>query len=581
MRGARTIETGGAARMLGSLASPMARARFRGPRSRREARGTPGERRARRRLRAGACALAALWCAAAPARAEEGPRKLRHLLRYVSADYRHAVRDGQVQSRAEYEEQLLLLSDAQRLSAALPREAEAVKASVARVRGLVERKEAEREVVRAVAAAEAMVVGAFRLRDQPASEPDLARGAALFGEHCATCHGAAGRGDTARARSLSPPPPDFHDPALGEGLSPLRVASAVELGIEGTSMVPFTFLSGQDRWDLAFFVTGLRHAGQPHTDRVPSFSLAELSGATDGELLDHLYSAGAEEQDLAPMLAVLRTDPRAPRPGGLRGARAAWDEARLLWTWGDTAPARGALLHGIHEAIALARGRLATSAPEVASSVEQRAVLALAAASDGSPKEGFATAMSALLVEATRAELAATAGAQRGIFARAVTGAWAFLLGCGPGWLAVAAASARGALPRIRRGLSAAALVVTLVWAVPLFAVAASGVGLLFAASAGAGATAMLSVVAALASRSARVRRTGAALVLAGAAAVAAGQCVHAGQLAGVLPAHAVGSDLVLFPLANGTWETICLQVAFFVGGLAALLPRRGGPSAG
>jgi hypothetical protein len=46
-------------------------------------------------------------------------------------------------------------------------------------------------------------------------------------------------------------------------------------------------------------------------------------------------------------------------------------------------------------------------------------------------------------------------------------------------------------------------------------------------------------------------------------AAVLAGHALHTGQLAGVLPAHALGADLVFFPLANPTGEATCMQVTF------------------
>ena len=284
-----------------------------------------------------ACALAALVALAAltghprPALAtDQAPRKLRHLLRYVAADYRYAVQAGQVTSRAEHDEQLLLLADAHSLASRLPREPVAVASSVAAARALVAEKAPERDVVTALRAAEALVVGAYRLEDAPSAPPDPARGLAVFNEHCASCHGPSGRADTARARSLSPPPPDLHDPSIGDGMSPFRAASAIELGIDGTSMIPFTFLTADDRWSVAFFVARLRHEGTPRSPVPPSISRPELATSTDGELLDHLFAAGAPQGDLAPMLAALRLGP-SRAPGPLEEARIAWDDARRSW----------------------------------------------------------------------------------------------------------------------------------------------------------------------------------------------------------------------------------------------------------
>lgn len=562
-------------------------------------------------VRALACGLAwalALLAGARPASANDGARKLRHLLRYVAADYRHAVRDGEVASRAEYEEQILLLSDAQKLATSLPGETETLRAAVAHVRALVESKAAEREVVRATSAADALVVGAYRLRDLPASPPDEARGQALYREHCATCHGPTGRGDTARARSLSPPPPDYHDEALGEGMSPLRVSGSVEIGIEGTAMVPFTFLSEQDRWDLGFFVVGLRHAGAPRSAMRPSLSLPELSVLTDGELLDHLYAAGTAEADLAASLAALRSGPLTFHTP-LAEARAAWSEARLQRVWGGERHSKYSLLKGHHEGFERARGALGLSAPEAVADVEQRAVHALSALEAGAPRESVDKALSVLLVAATRAELRASATARTGAFPRALNAAWAFLTGCGAAWLAAAAARARAVGPGPRTALLVTAALLTVLWGAPFLATAA-GRGRLVAVSLAAGALALLSVMTAAARESAAgaartseggapgsdpppaarggrspapgaspLRRHGPSLVLAVAAAVLAGQCVHAGQLAGVLPAHSMSGDLVLFPLVNTTWEAACSQVALLLAGLLAVglrsRPRR------
>ena len=515
---------------------------------------------ARAFVRVLACALGLLACAARAAHAgDEAPRKLRHLLRYVAADYRYAVRDGQVTSRAEYDEQLLLLTDAQKLASTL-REVHGLTPAVARARDLVSKKSPERDVVAAVGAVEALLVGAFRLQDRPAAPPDPERGAALFREHCATCHGATGRGDTARGRSLTPPPPDLHEPQLGDAMSPLRVIGAVEFGVDGTSMIPFTFLSEQDRWDLAFVAVGLRHAGKPRASFVPALSLPELARATDGELLDHLYAAG--ERDLGPTLAALRTGAR--RAGALADARAAWDEARLQWTWGDAGLARAALLRGIHHGLEPARGPRALAAPEATLDVDQRAIIALSAVSSGA----FPTAISDLLLDTTRADRRASVTARRGHFARAIAAAWSFVVACGSVGLAAAAAHTRGVASSLQRGLLAAALLAVALWAAASSA-AVSGRGRLLAVAVLLGAAALLSAAAA-AARGAR-HATTATVVLSFAAAVTAGQCVHAGQLAGVFPAHAWGADVVVFPLANATFEACAAQAALLLAGLAAV----------
>lgn len=550
-----------------------------------------------------ACALSALVAGPRPALAsDQAPRKLRHLLRYVAADYRYAVQAGQITSRAEHDEQLLLLADAQSLASRLPRESAAVASSVAAARALVGEKAPERDVVAAVRAAEALVVGAYRLEDAPRAAPDPVRGLNVFNEHCASCHGPSGHADTARARSLSPPPPDLHDPSVGDGMSPFRAASAIEQGVDGTSMIPFTFLSEDDRWNVAFVVASLRHAERPRSARAPTISLPELATSTDGELLDHLFAAGASQGDLAPMLSALRHLPRTDTTP-LEQARIAWDEARRTWTWRDVPLARRALLRGIHEGFEPARGGLVFLAPDAVSDVEQRAVLALSALSsppDAAANQAFPEAIAELLVDTTRADLlaarVAVGGGPRATFTRALATAWAFLVECGAPLLTAAAAFSaaprsapsgrRGSSPRLRTIstipgalVAIAALGVTLWITSATLPSAVSGAWRLLVTSFLALAAAPLALLAcsprtASPSRPAPLSLT-ARLVLTAAAAVLAGRSIHTAQLAGLLPAHALFHEPVLFPLAGPTWEAISAQAAFLVAGLLLLARHR------
>ena len=54
------------------------------------------------------------------------------------------------------------------------------------------------------------LLAAYPVPLAPAKAPDLARGAALYAENCASCHGTTGHGDGDAARGLNPPPIVFH-----------------------------------------------------------------------------------------------------------------------------------------------------------------------------------------------------------------------------------------------------------------------------------------------------------------------------------------------------------------------------------
>ncbi len=92
----------------------------------------------------------------------------------------------------------------------------------------------------------------------PVSEPDLARGRAVYAEACAGCHGAAGHPDPRVTRDMETPPPDLHDPGAMNGLSPFRVYNAVSFGVRGTAMPEFPTLSQDDRWAVAFYTMAVR-----------------------------------------------------------------------------------------------------------------------------------------------------------------------------------------------------------------------------------------------------------------------------------------------------------------------------------
>jgi mono/diheme cytochrome c family protein len=94
---------------------------------------------------------------------------------------------------------------------------------------------------------------------EPAIDDTMrARGAALFAEHCATCHGAHGDGAGPTAKQLAHPPANFtigtfelrtteHE-ALPADVDMFRTISR---GVHGTAMPPWFALPERDRWALA------------------------------------------------------------------------------------------------------------------------------------------------------------------------------------------------------------------------------------------------------------------------------------------------------------------------------------------
>ena len=83
------------------------------------------------------------------------------------------------------------------------------------------------------------LLAAYPVPLAPAAVPDLARGARLYAEHCASCHGATGAADTAMARQLDPPPIAFTDRGRARERSLFALYQVIEQGLEGTAMQSF------------------------------------------------------------------------------------------------------------------------------------------------------------------------------------------------------------------------------------------------------------------------------------------------------------------------------------------------------
>jgi high-affinity iron transporter len=103
----------------------------------------------------------------------------------------------------------------------------------------------------------------------PTRPPSLARGAQVYGEQCAECHGEAGRGDGPKAgRVEGPPPSDLADSTVMGGTPPVDVFRRITIGVPGTAMPEFEeALSPEDRWAVTAYVltlsggSGLVHVG--------------------------------------------------------------------------------------------------------------------------------------------------------------------------------------------------------------------------------------------------------------------------------------------------------------------------------
>ncbi len=280
-----------------------------------------------------ACLLAAAFMLlAAPARADDAANRLVALLDYVGGDYKNAVQDGKVVSDSEYTEMKEFSARMVELAAQLNGADKAQFApGIKAVADAVERKASADDVARAARAAKDQLIAKYGIATAPRRLPTLAAGRTLYKDNCAQCHGETGRGDGPGRASMNPkepPPANFTDAELMEGLSPFKAFNVASFGVEGTAMPSFAAIADEQRWQAAFYIMSLRFSAADASDGaalahranlpVELTRLETLSTSTDGELAEKLKPLLPHDGDARKVLAYLRRgvleNPQGPSP---------------------------------------------------------------------------------------------------------------------------------------------------------------------------------------------------------------------------------------------------------------------------
>ncbi|MFA6230583.1 MAG: cytochrome c/FTR1 family iron permease [Rhodanobacter sp.] len=184
------------------------------------------------------------------------------MLDYLATDYAGAVKDGAVTSPSEYAEMQEFAGTARQRLRSLPRDngsATLLTQADALIDAIDARKPAP-EVARMAHALGDALLQNYPVTTAPTQAPDLARGAMLYQQSCAACHGASGHGDGPAGRQLDPPPIDFTDQSRADQRSALSLYEVISQGVKGTAMTSYAMqLSTQDRWALAYYVGSLAY----------------------------------------------------------------------------------------------------------------------------------------------------------------------------------------------------------------------------------------------------------------------------------------------------------------------------------
>ncbi|WP_332771292.1 cytochrome c/FTR1 family iron permease [Pseudomonas sp. ESBL1] len=219
--------------------------------------------------------------------------KALHLLDYIGADYPPTVHDGKVMDAGEYREQQEFSAVLAEVLKALPDNPErnGLEQGVQALRQAIDQRQEGAVVAKQARQLGARLAVAYEVSQAPIITPDPARGASLYAQNCAICHGDTGAGDGPAGLGLEPPPANLRSVARLDQLSLFDLYNTLALGIEGTEMPSFADqLDERQRWDVAAYVASLT-ADPQAAKGDKTWNLADLARQTPAEVA---ASEGAE-----------------------------------------------------------------------------------------------------------------------------------------------------------------------------------------------------------------------------------------------------------------------------------------------
>ncbi len=288
-----------------------------------------------------------LVAVAAPAQAATPTQEVQtswRLLDYVAVDYREAVTSGEIVNPAEYQEMVEFSATVSAKLAALPDHPAKsdLLAGAKSLESAIAGKSDPAIISRQAKALAGQLLAAYPVPLAPSRAPDVQRGAALYAENCASCHGGKGEGPTGAFAKLDPPPIAFADRERARERSVFGLYQVITQGLEETAMQSYAALSEEDRWALAFHAGSLAYGDAAEGERIwrsdPAVravvpDLAALVALTPAELESKL---GADRA--AAVVAYLRSTPQAAvmgEGGSLQLARTRLRESMDAYADGD------------------------------------------------------------------------------------------------------------------------------------------------------------------------------------------------------------------------------------------------------
>lgn len=274
-------------------------------------------------------------------------RQVWKLLDYLAVDYPGAVTDGKIVSDAEFAEMKEFSDTALTRLKGLPaREGQQDLIKQAQdLQSAIVALGAPADIARLAHGVADGLLAVYPVPLAPTKTPDLARGQALYMEHCASCHGLQGRGDGEAGKGLEPAPIAFTDHERARERSLFSLYEVITQGLADTPMIGFQEqISEEDRWSVAFFISTFSATPDVRTQ-------GEKLWTEDATLRTHLPNVESLtrilESDLAAdvgndkafaVLSYLRNTPGAivqDNAGGLALARAHLADSLKAYQAGD------------------------------------------------------------------------------------------------------------------------------------------------------------------------------------------------------------------------------------------------------
>jgi len=234
-----------------------------------------------------------------------------HLLSYLAQDYGEAIHNGKIVSKEEYQEQIDFISEVVRISDTNNYD-KPLKDSVANLNSKILEKDKVLIVSEAATELKSAILKKYNLLTYPTRPIDLVKADKLYMSNCMSCHGDTGRGDGFAGKGLEPAPTNFHDVDRMHNVSPYGAFNTISLGVNGTGMASHDYISEENRWSLAYYITEFRFKNVEEVKGL-NLNLKNSSALSDNEIKE-IYSID-EDKFLGVLASVRNTKSGPPNSG--------------------------------------------------------------------------------------------------------------------------------------------------------------------------------------------------------------------------------------------------------------------------